>query len=64
MGDAPSTGGGFSDALLGAANAFFTVEAMDEAIDLMDEAGGRGPQGFSGNISNGNVEYSFCCIYM
>lgn len=33
-------GSGFSDMLMGAANAFFTAEAVDEALDLVEEAGG------------------------
>ena len=31
--------GGFSEVLMGAANAFFTAEAVDEAVDLVEEAG-------------------------
>eukprot|EP00913_Durusdinium_trenchii_P011887 g11165.t1 len=42
--DAPAsypmdTQGGFATALMGAANAFFTAEAVEEGIDLLDEAG-------------------------
>ena len=32
-------GGGFSDMLMGAANAYFTAEGVEEMVDLMDEAG-------------------------
>ena len=43
MGDPPyGLQGGFTELLMGAANGFLTAEAVEETVDLMEEAGGEG----------------------